>query len=123
MKEQFFTGISSIGVRHRSEFKPSVSDNISGASESEVEIPLSMLALVATAVRSFSFQFAKDVDLEAKVYAAIAEFLTAESAKPDFSASVYTDAYLRHITTLKDIKIRNARAYHALMATLFNECS
>jgi hypothetical protein len=58
----------------------------------------------------------------AKVYAAIAEFLTTESAKPDFSASVYTDAYLRHITTLNDIKDRNRRAYHALMATLFNEC-
>jgi hypothetical protein len=58
----------------------------------------------------------------AKVYAAIAEYLSIESTKPDFSASVYTDVYHKHITTLADIKKRNPRAYHALTATLFNEC-
>jgi hypothetical protein len=61
MKEQFFTGPSSIGLRHRSAFKPPLSDNMSGASDSEVEIPLSMLALVATAVRPYSFLFTKNV--------------------------------------------------------------
>ena len=60
MKEQFFTGPSSMGIRHRSAFKAPPSDS---ASDSQVEIPLSMLALAATAVRSYSFQFTTNLHL------------------------------------------------------------
>lgn len=56
-----------------------------------------------------------------QTYAAIAEFHSGET-KTDFSASLYTDAYHRHMATLNDIKAHNPRAFHALMATLFNEC-
>lgn len=120
MKEHFFTRTTSIRVRHRNAFKPPVLDLMDGA-DSKVEIPPLMLALVATAVRPYSSQVTRNIYFRLKVYAAIAEFLTDESMKPDFSASVYTDAYHRHVATLKDIKNRNAQAYHALTATLFNE--
>jgi hypothetical protein len=54
MKEHFFTGTRSIGVRHRDAFQSSLSGNKNGG-EDEIEIPPSMLALVATAVGSCSF--------------------------------------------------------------------
>jgi hypothetical protein len=55
MKEHFFTGPSSIGVRHRDAFQPSLPGRTNDG-EDEVEIPPSMLALVATAVSPYYFE-------------------------------------------------------------------
>jgi hypothetical protein len=55
MREHFFTGPSSIGVRHRNAFQPSIPGSTNDG-EDEVEIPPSMLALVATAVSAHYFQ-------------------------------------------------------------------
>jgi hypothetical protein len=79
-----------------------------------------MVALVATAVSMIQIHHFT-TNASSQIYAGISEFLSGDS-KTDFSASLYADAYNRHIKTLSDIKTRNPRAYHVLMATLFNEC-
>jgi hypothetical protein len=55
MREHFFTSPSSISVRHRDAFQPSLPGSTNDG-EDEVEIPPSMLALVATAVSSDYFE-------------------------------------------------------------------
>lgn len=47
MKDQVFTGVNSLGVRHRSRFTSSLQDT----PDLEPEIPASLLSLAATAVR------------------------------------------------------------------------
>jgi len=55
MKEHFFTSPLSIGVHHHDAFQPSLPGSTND-SEDKVEIPPSMLALVATAVSSYYFE-------------------------------------------------------------------
>jgi hypothetical protein len=89
----------------------------------ELEIPAPMIALVATAVILFLVDLLNiQLIYEWQIYAAITDWQTGSFKPRDFTASAYTDVYLRHITTLSDIKVKNPSAYHALTASLFKQC-
>ncbi|EIN13428.1 hypothetical protein PUNSTDRAFT_129113 [Punctularia strigosozonata HHB-11173 SS5] len=70
------------------------------------EIPAPMLALIATAI-----------------YAAIREWETGECVTEDFTADTYMDVYSSHMLTLADIKQASERAYHGMMAGLYEAAS
>jgi hypothetical protein len=85
------------------------------------EVPIPMLALVATAVSSlifFSFQCHSDIF---QLYAAIYEWRNGERQSKEFSANAYMDVYQGHIDTLNHIRERRNSAFHVMMADVYSQ--
>ncbi|KAN0130984.1 hypothetical protein V8E53_011117 [Lactarius tabidus] len=68
------------------------------------EVPIAMVALVATAL-----------------YAALYEWCTGELQVAEFSANAYLDVYLGHMNTLKHIREKCEGAFHLMMADIYKQ--
>ncbi|KAI9440516.1 hypothetical protein H4582DRAFT_2074300 [Lactarius indigo] len=78
----------------------------SGDRENRREVPIPMVALVATAL-----------------YATLYEWRTGEQQVTEFSASAYLDVYNGHINTLHQIKERRSGAFRAMMSEIYTQAS
>ncbi|KAI9436434.1 hypothetical protein H4582DRAFT_2058711 [Lactarius indigo] len=78
----------------------------SGDRENRREVPIPMVALVATAL-----------------YATLYEWCMGEQQVTEFSASVYLDVYNGHINTLHQIKERRSGAFRAMMSEIYTQAS
>ncbi|KAI0756057.1 hypothetical protein C8Q80DRAFT_1078133, partial [Daedaleopsis nitida] len=72
----------------------------------EKEVPLAMLALVATAI-----------------HASLTEWKSGAHKTIPFSADTYLDVYNEHVITLNGIKDGNVRGYHMMMHNLYKGAS
>ncbi|KAI9460725.1 hypothetical protein F5148DRAFT_1369187 [Russula earlei] len=99
LEQCFFTGPASIGARLPSKFKSSRSDR-----PDEKEIPIPMLALVATGV-----------------YAAIKEWECSPHIKADFGSNIFENTYRRHVDFLRKILKDGPNKYHAMMHRIYVE--
>lgn len=70
------------------------------------EVPISMVALVATAL-----------------YASIIEWRTGSQQVTEFSANTYFDVYQGHINTLRLIRDKRGNAFHRMMADIYSQAS
>ncbi|KAH9041566.1 hypothetical protein EDB85DRAFT_2139668 [Lactarius pseudohatsudake] len=70
------------------------------------EVPMSMVALVATAL-----------------YATLYEWRGGEQQITEFSANAYMDAYLANMNTLKHILNHRERAFHIMMSDIYTQAS
>ncbi|KAN0125340.1 hypothetical protein V8E53_015597, partial [Lactarius tabidus] len=70
------------------------------------EVPIPMVALVATAL-----------------YAALYEWRTGVQQVAEFSANGYLDVYLGHVNTLKHIREHCAGAFHFMMANIYTKAN
>lgn len=70
------------------------------------EVPVTMVALVATAL-----------------YASLYEWRGGEHQPAEFSANSYLDVYDGHVNTFNHIKERHLGAYHTMMADLYAQAS
>ncbi|KAN0126122.1 hypothetical protein V8E53_015374 [Lactarius tabidus] len=70
------------------------------------EVPIPMVALVATAL-----------------YAALYEWRTGVQQVAEFSANGYLDVYLGHVNTLKHIQEHRAGAFHFMMADIYTKAN
>jgi len=68
----------------------------------ELEVPIPMVALAATAAHAALDDFGGD--------------------RGGFSASLYEDIYRRHVATLESIKTANVRAFHAITGLIYGNC-
>lgn len=82
------------------------------------EVPVPMLALVATAV-SVTHKLRLHTNLKSQLYAAIYEWRTGVRQASEFSTDAYLDAYNGHIGTLKHIEVERPAAFHTMMAHVY----
>lgn len=87
------------------------------------EVPIPMVALVATAV-SHSF-FWGGIPLgahsEYKLYAALYEWRTGDQQTAEFSANAFLDVYHGHVNTLRHIRDKREGAFHLMMADVYTQ--
>ncbi|GLB45655.1 hypothetical protein LshimejAT787_2500470 [Lyophyllum shimeji] len=103
LKEFYFPGTrGSLGEKHAHMFSSSIEE---GPGSNELEIPLPMLAIVATTLHS-----------------ALDDWASGERKPTDFNAERYEDVYNAHVTTLKTIQKKKLK-YHRLMSNLYNAAS
>ncbi|KAF8889245.1 hypothetical protein BD779DRAFT_1671819 [Infundibulicybe gibba] len=101
LEQVYFTGLSSIGARLVNKFKSSRKDR-----PEEKEVPVAMLALVATGV-----------------YAAIKEWETGKRIKSDFGGKVFEATYQRHVEFLGIIMEKGPNKFHAMMHRIYLRAS
>ena len=82
------------------------------------EVPISMAALVATAVRSsFAFQnWYSNID---QLYAALYEWRSGIYQNMEFSANAYFDVYQGHIGTFNNVQEHRDSAFHVMMGDIY----
>ena len=116
----YFTGGAASFARQFQYIFPTSEDR---EGETIYEVPIPMVALVATAVRLvfFFFFFGHVFHLFYKLYAALYEWRTGEQQTSEFSANAYLDVYLGHINTLKHIRDKHAGAFHLMMADIYTQ--
>ncbi|KAN0141184.1 hypothetical protein V8E53_000940 [Lactarius tabidus] len=101
IRDMFFTGgASSFARRFRYLFPTFEGPH----AEQIYEVPIAMVALVATAL-----------------YAALYEWRTGELQVAEFSANAYLDVYLGHMNTLKHIREKCEGAFHLMMANIYKQ--
>ncbi|KAG6839280.1 hypothetical protein C0991_004153, partial [Blastosporella zonata] len=102
LRECFFSAVrESLASRHASRFKSSIKD---GPLSKELELPMAMVAMVATAT-----------------YATLNDWNTGYFKKSKFNADAYKDVYRGHELVINDILAKRPHAYHCLMADLYSE--
>jgi Domain of unknown function (DUF6532) len=116
IRELFFTG-GAAALAHRFEFKFPRFKGPDG--ELVYEVPRSMVALVATAVRA-TYHLRYHTNLKSQLYAAIHEWQTGFHRSTEFSANQYLDVYNGHTRTLNHILDRRPGAYHVMMADIYS---
>lgn len=107
IRELYFSGGStSFANRFHHRFPQSEDSNAVG----RYEVPISMVALVATAL-----------------YAAIREWRTGKHMMAEFSTNSYIDVYEGHVNTFLYIRDHRNNAFHTMMADIYaqasNQCS
>ncbi|KAH9033539.1 hypothetical protein EDB85DRAFT_1890212 [Lactarius pseudohatsudake] len=98
----FAGGISSLATRFEDQF-PTYQDSNGDVCQ---EVPISMVALVATAL-----------------YATLYEWRNGEQQVTEFSANTYLDVYLGHVNTLNHICVNREGVYHLMMADIFAQAN
>ncbi|KAH9912534.1 uncharacterized protein BXZ73DRAFT_107377 [Epithele typhae] len=93
----FFKGRKPHAKKHASVFKSTSPDR-----PEEKEIPLTMVALVSTAIHS-----------------SLMDWSQGTHHPTNFTADKYLDAYTEHVLNLEQIKARNPRGYHKTMHGLY----
>jgi Domain of unknown function (DUF6532) len=110
----FVGGTSSYAHRYERNFKEFIgSDGVVLR-----EVPIHMVALVATAVR-VTYELGHHTNSKTQLYAAIYEWRTGDHQLTDFSADRYTDAYNAHVASLKRIQVERPAAFHTMMTQLY----
>ncbi|KAH9060267.1 hypothetical protein EDB87DRAFT_1616839, partial [Lactarius vividus] len=103
IQELYFTGGNTCFAARFSHF---FANTERGDGENQHEVPIPMVALVATAL-----------------YATIYEWRTGVQQVAEFSASAYLDVYHGHINTLRQIKERRGGAFRAMMTEIYHQAS
>jgi hypothetical protein len=83
------------------------------------ELPVPMVALVATAVSVIFFTWLFCTNLKHQLYATIHEWRTGTYQATEFSANVYLDVYVGHIRTMDHILKNRVGAFHRMMGDLY----
>jgi len=83
------------------------------------EVPIPMVALVATAVSLVLSLFCILTNFIYEMYAALYEWRTGVHQKLEFSTNTYMDVYLGHVGTFKHILGHRERAFHVMMSDIY----
>ena len=84
------------------------------------EVPIAMVALVATAVSKISSDL-YCAHGQCQLYAALYEWRTGEHQVAEFSANAYLDVYQGHVNTLKHIQEMRPGAFHLMMIDIYDQ--
>jgi hypothetical protein len=82
------------------------------------EVPICMVALVATAVR-VTYELGLHTNIKTQLYAAIDEWRTGKHEPTNFSADRYLEPYDGHVYNLEYIRTTKPTAFHTMMAHLY----
>ncbi|KAF8259410.1 hypothetical protein EI94DRAFT_1707127 [Lactarius quietus] len=99
IRDMFFMGGAKSFTKH---FRYLFPTHNGRGGEMVLEVPIPMVALVATAL-----------------YAAIYDWQTGEQVVAEFSANAFLDIYNGHVNTLKHIRERHEGAFHLMMADIY----
>ncbi|KAH9075025.1 hypothetical protein EDB83DRAFT_2515878 [Lactarius deliciosus] len=103
IRDLYFTGgSSSLATRFEDQFPTHQGPD----GDFNQEVPISMVALVATAL-----------------YATLYEWHNGEQQVTEFSANTYLDVYLGHVNTLNHICANREGVYHLMMVDIFSQAS
>jgi Domain of unknown function (DUF6532) len=86
------------------------------------EVPVPMVALVATAVSATYDLLLIGIWLKLmsnQLYAAIQEWRTGTHRTQDFSANSFLDVYSGHVNTFNHIRERREDAFHTMMSDIY----
>ncbi|KAH9005589.1 hypothetical protein EDB86DRAFT_2825210 [Lactarius hatsudake] len=103
IRDLYFTGGSSSLATH---FEDQFPTHQGPDGDFHQEVPISMVALVATAL-----------------YATLYEWRNGEQQVTEFSANIYLDVYLGHVNTLNHICVNREGVYHLMMADIFAQAN
>ncbi|KAH9012014.1 hypothetical protein EDB84DRAFT_1569409 [Lactarius hengduanensis] len=103
IQDLYFTGGSSSLATHFEDQFPTHQGTNGKISQ---EVPISMVALVATAL-----------------YATLFEWRTGEQQSMEFSANTFLDVYLGHVNMLNHICMNQDGVYHLMMVDIFSQAS
>jgi hypothetical protein len=84
------------------------------------EVPIPMVALVATAVRSSSMIQICDTNSDKQLYAALYEWRTGALMPMGFSANAFLDVYQGHVNTFQHIRDQRSASFHTMMADIYS---
>jgi hypothetical protein len=85
------------------------------------EIPVPMVALVATAVSNFYWRLKSGTNLICKLYASLHEWRTGEFKGAEFSTTTFLDVYDGHVNTFEYIRGRRATAFNIMMGEIYSQ--
>ncbi|KAG2089811.1 hypothetical protein BD769DRAFT_1395924 [Suillus cothurnatus] len=108
-----FTGAKSIGVKFAECFV-----ELANNKGNRPEMPIPLLALMATAVWSFLPNFAL-YSLVFKVYAALFWKMLGSPGKFNFTGNQFSKTYVFHVKFLKDLKRDAPGKFHCMMADIY----
>ncbi|SRR6266702_4597872 len=118
IRDLYFTGgRKSFSVQFKHLF-PSSYGNDGHVMEREVPVP--MVALVATAVSTYLPSY-EHTNSNYQLYASIHEWRTGFRQVVEFSASAYLDVYQGHINTLRLIQEKRGKKFHLMMADIYSQ--
>lgn len=116
IRELFFTGgFSSFAQRHHSRF-PTFQGSNGGMAR---EVPVPMVALVATAVSVVFLLSSLCTNMKYQLYAAIREWRTGRHQPAEFSANTYLDVYNGHVQTFRYISENQNGRFHLMMSDIY----
>jgi hypothetical protein len=88
------------------------------------EVPIAMVALVATAVSVIynitSYHYLTLSNVSLQLYAAIQEWCFGTQKSGEFSANSYLDVYTGHVNTFNHIEKHRKDAFHLTMAYIYS---
>ncbi|KAG6883634.1 hypothetical protein C0992_008249, partial [Termitomyces sp. T32_za158] len=96
IRNEFFVGKKSFGIKNFDDFTSSHADH------PEPELPISMVALVATAI-----------------HAALSKWDKGIKKTMSFDTDSYQEVYRHHVQTLEQYHGRHPLEFHRIMSTLF----
>ena len=114
----FSGGSNSLSARFHHRFPTGFAHDGYGIMEREV--PIAMVALVATAV-SMYLLYIEHTNSNHQLYASLHEWRAGTHQAVEFSANAYLDVYLGHINTLQLIQQKQGNAYHTIMADIYSK--
>jgi hypothetical protein len=113
----FMGGITSFASRFASDF-PFHKD---ACGVKVIEVPIPMVALVATAVRlSHTFRDCH-TNFDEQLYAALYEWRTGIHQTVGFSANAYLDVYQGHLDTFNHVTAERVNAFHTMMGDIYSQ--
>ena len=90
--------------------------------ETGFEVPIPMVALVATAVSFHSIlTHCANLCVNCQLYAVLYEWRTGKQQVADFSANSYLDVYQGHVNSMKQIEVQRSAAFHSMMADIYSK--
>ncbi|TFK46177.1 hypothetical protein OE88DRAFT_1648740 [Heliocybe sulcata] len=115
MQALYFSGSGALGVQHVDRFASSL------ATDPDAEVPISMVALVATAVRSLLLCHYLKADAFVKIHNSLMEWQTGTRSPREFSALNCGDVYRTHVGILEKIKSNKPVFFHRMMSDLYRD--
>jgi hypothetical protein len=85
------------------------------------EVPIPMVALVATAVSPAPQTLTVSLITHRQLYAALHEWRTGKKNTVEFSTTSYLDAYNGHVESLLNIRDNRNSAFHTMMADIYTQ--
>jgi hypothetical protein len=117
IRDMFFTGgTSSFANRFRDDFPVHLGND----GVMSYEVPIAMVALVATAVRA-TYDYLSLSNMSHQLYAAIKEWDTGTYRLIEFSTSAFTDVYNGHVNTFKHLRANHKDAFHVMMSDIYSQ--
>jgi len=116
IRSLYFDGDRSF-VEHFRERLP-LSHNNNGSMS--YEVPMPMVALVATAVSHVFVSLHKQCTNSIQLYAALFEWRSGSQQVTEFSVNAFTDVYQGNLGTLEFIQVNRQGAFHVMMANIYS---